>query len=93
MLQRNLHFAFPLISIILFALPSLVHNDTLEIRTHTDTYTNGFGQQQREAQLDSSLSPSKTSYDTKNFVEDDTVPAAFDWGANGVSIYTNIMYM
>ena len=78
--QQNLHFLFPIISILLFVLPSLVFNDQL------NTYPNEYSQQpqQREAQPDSSRSSSEVSYDTKSFVEDDTVPAAFNWDSNGV---------
>ena len=78
--QQNLHFLFPIISILLFVLPSLVYNDQL------NTYPNEYSPQpqQREAHPDSSRSSSEVSYDTKNF-EEDTVPAAFNWDSPGVS--------
>ena len=82
--QQNVNVLLPILSFVLFTLPSSVYNDQL------NTYPNNYNQQQQQqavAQPDSSLSPSEISYDTKNF-EQDSEPAAFNWDTPGVSNYS-----
>ena len=86
LVQRNLHFLIPVISFTLFSLPPLVFTDTF------DNFNNGFSREQLEEESGTSLSSSKTKYDTDKFVQD-SVPAAFDWGTNGVSVKDFVSYM